>query len=301
MRETKQLKFEIKEVAEDGTFVGLASTYGNVDLGQDVVEKGAFTKTIAEHGDGITILWQHDSSEPIARGMLEDSDAGLVLKGKLVLDLETAKKAYVTMREKLVKGLSIGFEAVKKTTKGGIRHLKEIKLYEVSVVTFPMNEQAMITAVKAAFGEELDRREKASKVFQVMSALEDAVFSTLWNDELDKDGIVTQIGSDVDEFKAALLAAVPVYLDLYGVKERAEEELKAGAVREETRKRIENEIEGLQALLRKEADATSEEADATSADGAATQEDEPVDADALHSLADSLLSWSDRIRGQAAA
>ena len=284
-RETKQVSFEIRAINEDGTFEGLASTYGNVDQGKDVIEKGAFTKTLAEHDHEIVLLWQHDPSEPIGAGTLTDTDDGLELKGRLELDLETAKKAYVSMKAKLVKGLSIGFAAIKKETKNGIRVLKEIKLYEVSVVTFPMNEQAMVTAVKAAFSEELERRKTAAAVWQAVYAMESALDSAIWDRDMDAEAKVARISADVDGFKAALLEAVPAYLDLYGLKAEAAEQSKADEIDGKLRQRIEHEIEELQALLPVAAvEGTSQigEAAGGTIEGAAESDPEPV-ADANHS------------------
>jgi Escherichia/Staphylococcus phage prohead protease len=49
----------------------------------------------------------------------------------------------------VLKGLSIVFDVVRDTVANGIRHLHELKLYEVSVVTFPMNGMATIAVVKS--------------------------------------------------------------------------------------------------------------------------------------------------------
>jgi phage head maturation protease len=48
MKEVKDFKFQVKSVNEDGTFEGYSAVYGNVDLGGDVVEPGAFTKTLSD-------------------------------------------------------------------------------------------------------------------------------------------------------------------------------------------------------------------------------------------------------------
>jgi uncharacterized protein len=60
-----------------------------------------------------------------------------------------AQEAYALMKRGVLKGLSIGFDVVRDTVANGIRHLHELKLYEVSVVTFPMNEMASISSVKS--------------------------------------------------------------------------------------------------------------------------------------------------------
>ena len=62
------LRMTIKSVAPDGSFTGSLAVYNNVDLGGDLIEAGAFTKTIKEHGDHVPLLWQHKADVPI--GML---------------------------------------------------------------------------------------------------------------------------------------------------------------------------------------------------------------------------------------
>lgn len=149
--------FEIKEVNDDGTFTGIASQYGVEDLGGDIIDKGAFSKTIAEN-PGIPILWQHDSREVIGEGTVKEWQGKLLLTGQLDLEDPTAQKAYSKLKRKLIRGLSIGYTAVKSTweeIKEGdvhkwIRHITELKLWEVSIVTFPMLPSAQVTRVKTA-------------------------------------------------------------------------------------------------------------------------------------------------------
>ena len=55
------VKLQVKSLDEAGKFSGLASVYGNVDLGGDVVEPGAFTKAIADRGGVDSALWSTSS------------------------------------------------------------------------------------------------------------------------------------------------------------------------------------------------------------------------------------------------
>src|SRR5262249_9190517 len=117
---SKHLQLEIKQVSEEGTFEGILSPYGNRDSGDDIVEKGAYTKTLKESGNTRPLLWQHDPKNPIGMITLEDRPDGLWAKGKLLMDLEQAKAAYVCIKAKVVRGLSIGFQAVKDEVKDGV-------------------------------------------------------------------------------------------------------------------------------------------------------------------------------------
>jgi len=152
---------EVKEVGEDGTFHGIASVYGVEDLGGDVIDKGAFKKTIAENSV-VPILWQHKSEEVIGEGVIKEHQGKILIDAKLDLEDETAKKAYGKLKRKLVKGLSIGFQTVKSTweeVEGRmVRHIGELKLWEVSVVTFPMLPAAQVTRVKST--ERIDALEQ---------------------------------------------------------------------------------------------------------------------------------------------
>jgi hypothetical protein len=148
-REIKIFRLEVKDLSDTGQFTGYASVYGIVDQMGDIVEPGAFTKTIQEHGSEIPILWQHNSDEPIGIGTLSDSEHGLIISGKLELELLEGQKAYIRLKRGLAKGLSIGYRTITEAMEKGKRLLKEIKLYEVSIVVFPANELALVTSVKS--------------------------------------------------------------------------------------------------------------------------------------------------------
>ena len=147
--EKKQIDFDVKQIDdEQREFEGYASVFGNRDSHGDIVEKGAFRKTIQERGDQLKILWQHDMTEPIGKVVeAREDDHGLKIRGKLS-NTTRAKDALQLMKDGVVNQLSIGFDTIKEDFKDGIRHLKELKLYEVSPVTFPSNELAYVTDVK---------------------------------------------------------------------------------------------------------------------------------------------------------
>lgn len=152
---TLNVPFELKEVQEDGTFKGYGAIFGNVDLGRDRIHKGAFAETLKLVKEGkrkIKMLWQHDRHQPIGvYPVLKEDDAGLYLEGKLVLEVQRAKEAHALMKADALGGLSIGFRTKRYDidTDERVRNLYELDLHEVSPVTFPMNEEATITAVKS--------------------------------------------------------------------------------------------------------------------------------------------------------
>jgi hypothetical protein len=150
----------------DGSFDGRLAVYNNVDLGGDVIVPGAFTKTIQERGSTIPLLWQHQPAEPIGTLALSDSTDALRVKGQLLMGLPLAQKAYLLLKSNIIRGMSIGYDTLRSTDNpDGSRSLLELKLYEGSIVTFPMNESAMVSSVKsAAEVEEYLRGLKASDI-----------------------------------------------------------------------------------------------------------------------------------------
>lgn len=147
--EKKSFKFDLKELNEDGTFEGYASTFDKVDHGNDLIEQGAFKKTLKEN-DQFPVHWYHRILEPVGGIHGEEDSKGLFVKGYLVLEVQRAKELYALMLKKVVNMLSIGYDVIKQTwdANTGIRKLQEIKLWEVSIVTWGMDQEAFITDVK---------------------------------------------------------------------------------------------------------------------------------------------------------
>ncbi len=155
--EYKSFDFDLKQVEADGRFQGYAATFGNVDLGGDVIAPGAFTETLLEtHGGKVPILDHHNPEQQIGWNLeaFEDS-RGLFVVGQLDLNVQSARERHSLMRMARQvggrTGLSIGFKTVlweNDFEDPAVRHLIEIQLMEYSLVTFPMNPQAGVTAVK---------------------------------------------------------------------------------------------------------------------------------------------------------
>lgn len=154
-REVRSFALQIK-AAENGAIEGYGSVFGVKDNYDDVIAKGAFAASLAEHnaeGSMPAMLWQHDADCPIGvwTEMVEDAK-GLRIKGQLALDTIKGKEAHALLKMGALNGLSIGFVskqwAYDRETE--IRTLTEIELWEVSLVTFPANEKARVTNVKAA-------------------------------------------------------------------------------------------------------------------------------------------------------
>jgi len=167
-KESIEIKSSIKAYDNEdedknyGTFEGYGSVFGNKDLGNDVIEAGAFAKSLKKRKpQNVKLLYQHKSDMPIGVfDEIREDDHGLVVKGRLALKTQAGAEAYELLKMGALDGLSIGFrvnpQQVSYDKRGGKRIIKEVDLMEVSLVTFPMNPQATVRSVK---GEEISIRE----------------------------------------------------------------------------------------------------------------------------------------------
>lgn len=154
--EHKTLSFEIKAIDYDGrTLEGFGAAFGNLDQVGDIIHPGAFKKTLVERGGKIKFLWQHDPGEPIGKLIEAHEEAGGLFVKAIISDTQRGRDALALLKDKAIGEMSIGYDTVKggmdysKDTKGNtVRNLREIKLFEISLVTFPANDQAVVTSVK---------------------------------------------------------------------------------------------------------------------------------------------------------
>ena len=140
---------------EAGHFEAYASVFGNVDSYGDIVERGAFTRTLedwAAKGETIPVLWGHDMQDPFANigGVLsaEEDDHGLKITGQLDLDNPTAAQVYRLLKGRRTNRMSFAYSVRDSEKAADGLHLKDLDLFEVSVVQVPANELAEVTLVK---------------------------------------------------------------------------------------------------------------------------------------------------------
>lgn len=216
--ETKSLDiFELKmDSTQEGVVIGYGSVFGNIDRGGDIVAKGAFTDSLAS-GRKPKMLFQHDPSDVIGVWTeATEDEKGLRVVGKLA---NTPKGNEVKELIKIgaIEGLSIGYRVIESDVdnESGARIIKQAELFEISVVSFPMNESAVIDQIKAA---SMTKREIEKK-------LRDAGFSKSVAATLLKGGFEAISNSqwDVDETYS---------------KEAKEAEIKLAEIRELLNKRI---------------------------------------------------------------
>ncbi|MGV0878058.1 HK97 family phage prohead protease [Martelella sp. FLE1502] len=154
---------------ETGEFSGYGSTFGGEpDAYGDIVMKGAFEASLAAHKAKSTMpkmFWQHNSGEVIGRWLeAKEDDHGLLMKGRLNMDVQRGREAYALLKAGDIDGLSIGYGIVdyEADKKNAVWYLKELDLFEVSVVSIGANENATVSSIKAArAAHELIERLKA--------------------------------------------------------------------------------------------------------------------------------------------
>lgn len=165
----KSSKFEIK-ASQDNTIEGYAAYFGNIDSYGDIIENGAFSKTLKENAGRVKVLWQHDTNEPIGKPVAMEQDSkGLYIKAKISMT-DTGRKAMELMRDGVIDEMSIGYDIIKDEYKGKNRMLKELRLWEFSPVTFAANEKAKITSAKSL--SELLYDIKHADVGEIKNAIE---------------------------------------------------------------------------------------------------------------------------------
>lgn len=144
--------FVIKQVESDFVHIeGMASTFGNMDRAGDIIVKGAFTNTLTNPDRKIKLLYQHNMDEPI--GVIDkavETDEGLFIMARMPKANDTVRNMLPLLKMGALGDFSIGFNIVdSEVTPDGNHVIKEIDLWEVSIVTIPANAKAKITSVKS--------------------------------------------------------------------------------------------------------------------------------------------------------
>lgn len=201
-RQSKTFRFagEVKQESVNGVAIGVVEGYAStwdVDRGNDVILRGAFDKTIARHvseGRQVRMLWQHNGDQLIggfpAEKMRED-ERGLFVRGEINLETQAGREAYALAKQGVLSDFSVGFsipsrDAVKYNDTGdrNVREIREVELWEVSMVGEPMNPNANVLAVKRALpfadlpmaerGRDWDADAAVGRVRQFTGSLDDA-------------------------------------------------------------------------------------------------------------------------------
>jgi HK97 family phage prohead protease len=159
--------FDVQAAADQTAgFDGHASTFWAVDSYKTAMAPGAFSRTLKHRGDTRLVLWQHDPNTPIGKTTaLKQDKAGLAFSAALTTETRAGADAMALLRDQVPLGMSFGFQTVKDRTAEDtdpldfsqqpglkakdVRVITEVNLWEVSLVTFPANEAATISAVRS--------------------------------------------------------------------------------------------------------------------------------------------------------
>lgn len=136
-------------VSDAGAITGIAWPFSTPDRMGDLIEPMAFKSAAPP----VPMLAYHDPRKPVgAWDSLAVKSDGLHVAGKLLIDdVPLARELRALVQAGAVKGLSIGFETKRATTrKGGGRTITALDLAEISLVTIPMHPGAKVSGVKSA-------------------------------------------------------------------------------------------------------------------------------------------------------
>lgn len=191
------VSFEIKQtVQEDPDFFfieGLASTFGNVDSTGDVIQRGAFTESLAKTTP--KILWSHNAAEPIGMPVsIVETMEGLEVKLKLPkADFFVSRRVIPQVKLGTIDAMSIGFRIESRDDiefEDDVRIIKKVSLHEISLVAFPANEMAQVSGFKSGH-----RDEETKTVVPFQSGLAIAPTDRVWSSSEARGRVRTATGS----------------------------------------------------------------------------------------------------------
>jgi uncharacterized protein len=152
-------------VAGHGLFTGYASLFGIRDQAGDIVMPGAFRASLQRKPPAaIRMLFQHDPAEPIGAWIdIAETQRGLFVRGRIDANVQRGRELISLLDTGGIDGLSIGFRTVlaQKDRSLNARKLIAIDLWEISLVTFPMQDEARISTHRAS------ARARAESLFSI--------------------------------------------------------------------------------------------------------------------------------------
>ncbi len=209
---TIEVPFELKAVDDSGNFEGYAAVFNNIDLGDDVILPGAFTKVKTTRSGKLKLALYHDLTRLVGLADFTQDDHGLLVKGKVNQAVSYAKDAYELMKAGILDSMSIGFNTIKADfeERAGrtIRVIKEAELWEASFVPFGMNPAAQVLTVKS----DIRLFENALRDRMGLSQKEAAAVASLGYPALRRDG-----GSEATAIVEELKDISTIFANHFGV------------------------------------------------------------------------------------
>lgn len=288
--QTKELHtiFSFKFNEEQRIVSGFGAIMGNQDDGGDIIVNGAFAKTIAENFKRIKLCLLHQRGIPLPIGKMlvlkevgrDDLPADLLLEypdatGGLYFEAQISKTrdgldAIELIKDGVLFECSIGYDAIKWEMKGNVRYLKEIRLWEISLVAWGMNSATRITGYKSRGGNNMETLlEKVMQVkaadlitsmnqavqlqqlreqrWRLADALWDVTNNIIEDTEMDNAAKVAALSENLEQFKELMLAWFTAYLALITTEGKAAHtalEFKAGRkISKQTREILQKVLE----------------------------------------------------------
>ena len=183
-----EVPFEVKAVDDAGNFEGYASVFNNIDLGDDVILPGAFTRVKTTRAGRLKLALFHDLTRLVGSAEYNQDQHGLYLKGRINLNVSYARDAYELMKEGTLDSMSIGFnpldDAIEQREGRRVRIIKQAELWEASIVPFGMNPEAQVMSVKS----DIRLFENALRERMGLSQKEAAAVASLGYPAIHRDG-----------------------------------------------------------------------------------------------------------------
>jgi HK97 family phage prohead protease len=201
---------------EKGIIKGYASMFNNKDSDGDVITKGAYTKTLQENSERIAFLYQHNMNQPIGKPLsMKEDEKGLFIEAK-ISDSSLGQDVKTMVSEGILKEFSVGFIPIKEDPQRDVNYIKEIKLFEFSLVTLAANPLAKVTEYKGTKSvdnlmDEFDKLIKMSRKLDNPHLLEfelrmlkeksSLILNESQKSELEKESVESKkIANELDNF-----------------------------------------------------------------------------------------------------
>ncbi|MBI6558122.1 HK97 family phage prohead protease [Pseudomonas syringae] len=142
-----------------GIFEGYASVFNVVDGDGDIILPGAFAQALKTQTRAVAMFFNHRRNEiPVGKWLdLSEDSVGLHVRGELTPGNPQSEALKAAMIHGTVGGMSVGFSAAKADVEQiatGYSFKNATRLSEISICTFPANEQAMVSTLKSMDGIE---------------------------------------------------------------------------------------------------------------------------------------------------
>ena len=180
----KNTPIELKEDGDTRYLEAVFSLFDKVDSDNDITVSGALKS--GYEGNKVPLVWNHDWSKVIGRGVIESDNEKAVFKGYF-LNTESGKEAYETVKQmRDMQQFSYGFQVLDSETstatdsKGDeipVRVLKDVKVWEVSPVLVGSQQNSFVQALKSGL-DQFEKEENIEDEEEEKRALGDDIYTT---------------------------------------------------------------------------------------------------------------------------